>query len=97
MENLIKNVLLVIVFGIIGITVIYVSYISKKWKNFNKYLKVGDVVDYYISGDRCKFKVSGLGNIYCKIKDESGNEIKVLRTDIYPNFWTNYAPKSYIE
>jgi len=97
MENVIKIASLVIIFGIIGVVVTYGIFVNQKRKSFNRYLKVGDVVNCYFAGERTTCKVVSLGNIYCIVEDELGDEARVERTDIYPNLSTKYEPKVFIE
>ena len=97
MENIINYVLLAIILGIILIPVLYGIFITQKMKSFKKHLKVGDVVIYYIGEDRSKYTVVSLGEIYCKIRDEFGDIIKVQRTEMYPDLRTKYSPKPLIE
>ena len=94
MEYLVEIILLAIVFGIIGTVLIWGIYTSRKWKNFRKYLKVGDFVDCYLVDERKKYELVSLGDIYCEIKDKFGGYYKVQRTEIYPNLRTRYR-KSY--
>jgi ABC-type Na+ efflux pump permease subunit len=91
-----KIVLLIIVLAAIGI-IIWGIFSYLKWRNFKKYLKVGDVVDCYNALERETFIVIKLGDVYCTIEDEFGDLMKVQRTELYPNFRTSYKPKSFIE
>jgi uncharacterized membrane protein len=97
MENFIKIALLIFILAVPVIITFLAIQFTHKRKTFKKYLKVGDVVSYYVGQDKSKCTVVSLGDVYCKIRDEFGDVIKVQRVEIYPDFWTIYRPKDFIE
>jgi len=92
-----ETLLLLIIIVPLGIIVLYGTYMMQKWKNFNRFLKRGDIVDFFVNEERHQYTVVGVGHIFCKIQYADGDEIKVHKSEIYPNFWTNYKPAPFIE
>ena len=73
-------------------------YVEEVNKRFDKYLKVGDTVDYYIGEEREMFTVAKMGPIFIEIINiETGEELRVPRGYIYAHIGFNYKPKVHIE
>lgn len=95
MENNIIAILLII---IIGAVVLANSFMAQKWKNFNRFLKVGDPVYYSSNGKRKIYKIKSVGEIFCFITDEQKKySFQVSKHLLYPKFWYTYKPKDFIE
>jgi len=83
---------------VLGLAMFWSLYVEEVNKRFEKYLKVGDIVDYYVFNQREMFTVAKMGEIFIEIVNiETGEELRVPIGYIYPHIGFNYKPKVHIE
>jgi len=83
---------------ILGLAMFWSLYVEEVNKRFEKYLKVGDIVDYYVFNQREMFTVAKMGEIFIEIVNiETGEELRVPRAYVLPHISFNYKPKTHIE
>jgi hypothetical protein len=66
----------------------------QKHKNFKRFLKEGDKVDFYVGEIRNTYTLEKYGEIFCEIRNENGTIRKVETSELLPNFWQSYKYKS---
>lgn len=65
--------------------------VDQQHKNFNRFLKEGDSVDWFRGEIRTKYTLEKNGAIWCEIRNPLTKHIrKVKRDQLLPNFWVTY-------
>lgn len=68
-------------------------FITQQWKNFNRFLKPGDRVDWYNGPIRQHYTLEKLDEFTAEIRNNTGKIKEVNRADLYPDIFYSYQPK----
>ena len=84
--------IIVAVLSVIGILImLYIMAMLDKHKAFEKYLKEGDRVDWYLGESRETYILERHGKEYSEIRNFNGTLRKVRTKELLPNFWYKYG------
>ncbi len=75
------------------ILILFVSWYMiqhQRQKNFNRFLKEGDTVDWYIENEKKSFTILKHGGIFSTIKDHNGFHYEVLTDSLEPTHGFKY-------
>ena len=65
--------------------------VNQKYKNFKRFLKVGDKVDWYRGEVRQTYTLERIKNGAAEIRNDNGYIRKVPVSELYPNIWFHYG------
>ena len=83
---------LIIIFGAVKL------WLNEKHSSFEKYLKAGDIVKYYVGEEKRYSVVKKYGKIWTDIYDGIENqEMRVPTNSLMPSLGFKYGPKKFIE